>query len=285
MTIKMHEHPFYLENGAQRLFCIQYNPAGRAKCGLVLCHPFAEEKLWAQRVFVSFARLLARNGYCVLRVDYRGHGDSEGDFSDGTIDTRLADIHCALDHLKTQLNGDASVCLAGLRLGATLASIAAETRDDVDYLVLWEPIVNGDAYMRQLLRINIATQTAVFKQVVNNTDALIRKLHGNETVNIDGYEIGREFYEQLIEVDLLQGRRAFRGDALLVSIVRNPEKVNKQFLRLNQQFQKIRHSTVVEEPFWNSVPAYCQKADNLFRTTLQWLEGKAHDTRQNQEQG
>jgi uncharacterized protein len=281
----MNEQPFYLENNGYRLYCIGNRPAGAVKCGVVLCHPFAEEKLWAQRVLVSFARLLARNGYRVLRMDYMGHGDSEGDFSDATIATRMADIHCALDHLKAELPDRTPLCLAGLRLGATLASIAAETRPDVDYLILWEPIINGETYMRQLFRINIATQAAVYKQVVNNTDALVKKLYNNETVNIDGYEIGRDFYEQLIDIKLLERKHAFRGTVLLVAIARTLERINKQFFQLNQRYANSSYLTVAGEPFWNNISVYCKDSAHLFDATLQWLEGKENDTRENQKQG
>jgi len=270
----MPEKPFYLENNGHRLYCIQYMPAGRAKCGVVLCHPFAEEKLWSQRVFVSFARLLAQHGYCVLRVDYRGHGDSEGDFADATVKTRLADIDGALDYLKAELGAHTPLCVAGLRLGATLAAMVADSRSDVNHLALWEPIVDGKAYMQQLFRINIATQSAVYKQVLNNSDALAEKLKNKGTVNIDGYEIGCDFYEQLIGINLLDRKSTFAGEVVLISIARNLAKVNRALLKLKQQYAHISFSTVVEEPFWTNTQAYCKRAHHLSGVTLQWLEGK-----------
>jgi uncharacterized protein len=281
MNIDIQEHPFYLDNKGVGLYCIQYIPDGPPRAGIVLCHPFAEEKLWAQGVFVSFARLLARNGYCVLRVDYMGHGDSEGDFQDATLLTRLSDIRCALEHLKSQLGPETPIGLAGLRLGATLAAIVSEQRDDVRFLVLWEPVTDGKSYLRQLFRINIATQTTVYKQVVSNSEALVDNLRRGETVNIDGYEIGYDFYEQLNGIDLLQGDRHYEGEVLIVSIAKNPAKVNRPLIKLKQKYVRSNYTAVVEDSFWNSVPAYCRHADHLFDQTLRWMEARQDDSGQN----
>ena len=50
---------------------------------------------------VNMGRRLASNGYPVLRFDFMGEGDSEGDFEDGTITTRLDDINCAVRTMKS----------------------------------------------------------------------------------------------------------------------------------------------------------------------------------------
>jgi uncharacterized protein len=273
------EHPFFLNNQGRALYCIQYAPSDPPKGGMVLCHPFAEEKLWAQRVFVSFARVLAQNGYSVLRVDYMGHGDSEGDFEEATIGSRISDIGCAFDYLKSHLGSGTPIGLTGLRLGATLASMLSEQRSDIGFLVLWEPIVDGKSYLRQLLRINIATQSAVYKQVLNNSEALVEKLKQGQTVNIDGYEIGYEFYEQMNGIDLLEGAKCFGGDVLLVSIAKNAEKISRPLIRLKQKYSRSSYATVVEDSFWNNIPAYCQRADQLFDETLRWLEARKDDSR------
>ena len=80
----MKEKPFIFPNGSYNLFGILHEPEIESNGeGFVFCSPFAEEKLWAHRVFVNFARELARLGYTVLRFDYMGHGDSEGPGTSG----------------------------------------------------------------------------------------------------------------------------------------------------------------------------------------------------------
>ena len=54
------EECYFFNNKRYRLFGHMYRPDNIEKengCGIVICDPFAEEKLWSQRVMVNFARL------------------------------------------------------------------------------------------------------------------------------------------------------------------------------------------------------------------------------------
>ena len=113
----MNETPFFFDGNGYRLFGVVHDPEVEANSrGFVFCHPFAEEKLWTHRVFVNFARSLAQKGYHVLRFDYMGHGDSEGEFSDSSVETRLADIHSAVVWLQANRPVEVGTGLLGLAL-------------------------------------------------------------------------------------------------------------------------------------------------------------------------
>jgi alpha-beta hydrolase superfamily lysophospholipase len=81
--------------------------------GFVFCYPEFEEKLWTERVFVSFARELAARGYHVLRFDSAGHGDSDGEFVHASLSSRLDDLDCAVRALAAELGAQTGrVCAA-----------------------------------------------------------------------------------------------------------------------------------------------------------------------------
>jgi uncharacterized protein len=117
---------------------------------VLLCNPFGEESSRAHRTFRVLATQLERAGYMAMRFDYSGTGDSQGESADATIDAWLGDIGIAADHLRVASDA-ARVAIVGLRLGATLAALAA-ARGAVRprHLVLWDPIVDGAAYLREL---------------------------------------------------------------------------------------------------------------------------------------
>ena len=126
------ETPFFFPSGGYSLFGILHAPAGPAAGPpFVLCHPFGEEKLWTHRVFVSLARQLASDGYFVLRMDYMGNGDSEGDFSQSSLATACDDVRAAIAEVRRR-TGAQTVNLLGLRFGALVASLVAEHATDVD---------------------------------------------------------------------------------------------------------------------------------------------------------
>ncbi len=117
---------------------------------MVLCHPWGQEYLRAHRAMRHLAVLLARASVHVLHFDYFGTGDSAGDMTEGDLRGWALDVETAIDELR-DTTGAARVGLVGLRLGGTLAAtVAARRRDDVDSLVLWDPVVRGDEYVAEL---------------------------------------------------------------------------------------------------------------------------------------
>jgi alpha/beta superfamily hydrolase len=108
--MKTIETPFFFQGNGYRLFGVFHEASGpKKKEGFVFCAPFAEEKLWTHRVFVNFARLLAEKGYPVLRFDYMGNGDSEGDFEESSLETMLSDTECATIMLREKISAIESI--------------------------------------------------------------------------------------------------------------------------------------------------------------------------------
>ncbi len=271
----MTETPLYFPHGGLALFGVLHEAAGtEPKLPVVFCHPFGEEKLWTHRVFVSFARELALRGHAVLRFDQTGNGDSEGEFSQSSVSSALGDLACAIDRLK-ELTGSREVALLGLRLGATLASLAVEERDDVRALVLWAPVVDGDRYAQDLLRVNLTTQVAVYKEVRQDRAALVQTMKGGDVVNVDGYALAYDNYEQLTAIALAGTPKRFDHPVLIVHIDRVAgARPSAELEELAGRYVNATFLTVQEEPFWKEIPRFYESAPNLFASTLSWLAAR-----------
>jgi exosortase A-associated hydrolase 2 len=266
---------FFAGNG-YRLFGILHQPEGEAaREGFIFCHACVEEKLWAHRVFVSFARELAGRGYAVLRFDFMGHGDSEGAFGEADVSSRHADIDAAVSALRNAQPGLQTVHLLGLRFGATLAALAAERLPGIGRLVLWEPIARGARYMQELLLSNLATQMAVGGKVTESREELVARLHDGAMINVEGYDIALPFFEQTSAIDLLKGPREFAGETLVVQIGKAGQPPRKELQDMARFYRRSEFRQAAEEPFWREIKLLYGQADNLFRETLQWL-GRAH---------
>lgn len=144
--------PQHLAAPAGPLFAVHHEPASResARLAVVCCGPFGQEYLRAHRAFYQLAMRLSRAGAHALRFDYYGTGDSWGESHEGDLIRWRSDVVVAATALEasTQL----PVALVGLRLGATLAALAAAHRRGIERLVLWEPIVCGRDYLDELAR-------------------------------------------------------------------------------------------------------------------------------------
>ena len=267
------ETPFFFRNGQYQLFGILHRPANSVARGqgFVFCHPCFEEKLWAHRVFVTLARELTADGYHVLRFDYMGHGDSDGDFTHSTIGSRLSDLACAINLLRQEIGNDARVGLLGLRLGATLAAVHAESDAKIARLVLWDPIIDGAPYMQEVLLSNLATQSAVHKQIRFTRDDLVAQMRSGNTVNIEGYELSHELFDETTRLQISEDRK-YNGPTLIVQIGRNNQKPKKNLELLSSAYPRAELVMCVEEPFWKEIKTFYPRAENLFNVTFNWLQ-------------
>lgn len=272
----MIEHPFFFARGTVSLFGVYHRPeAAASPTAFLMSHPFGEEKLWAHRVYVSFARALAARGHLVLRFDYAGAGDSDGMTPDTSLQTHLDDLACAhatllRDHRKIERVG-----LIGLRLGATLAALFAEQQAAKDSpLILWEPIVDGAAYFQELLRTNLGTQLAVFGKVRDNREVLQEKILSGATVNVDGYEIGRTLFESCARTDLLPlTSKQHQGPTLVTQIAAtSAQNPREDFQKLAGSYANGSYIRIAEQPFWREIKPFYGRSQNLYDATLQWLD-------------
>ena len=268
----MMETPLFFGPPSQALFGVLHEaePAA-AGSAFVFCHPLAEEKLWAHRAFVSFARELAAAGHPVLRFDYRGNGDSDGAFSDCSLASLAQDVRAAIAQVRL-MTGVQMVTLLGLRAGATLACIVAAQNDPgIDRLILWAPIVDGARYMQDLLRINLTTQMATDKEVRYDREALVEQMRQGSTVNVDGYEMTYRLYENLTAIKLTALPQVFAGPCLIAQVDRHPGRVDAELQRLAAAHPMATLITAQEEPFWKEIARFYEQAPNLFAATREWL--------------
>ncbi|RPI95812.1 MAG: alpha/beta fold hydrolase, partial [Chloroflexi bacterium] len=85
---------------------------------VLLLHGFTGQHIEDQRLFVQFARCLADGGYAVLRFDFYGSGDSDGEFDQFTMRSEVADAVTALDWLAAQPGLDIKrIGVVGLSMG------------------------------------------------------------------------------------------------------------------------------------------------------------------------
>lgn len=180
-------HAFFLTAAGGQRFCLLHEPPpGRPEIGrVVFVHPFAEEMNCARRTVACQARALAATGYAVLQIDLFGCGDSSGDFADARWADWQADVHLACDALR--LRGDTPLWLWGLRAGGLLAAQVAAERPETPALLLWQSQTTGEAVLRQMLRLKLASQTSAGQS--GQAKALRQQLLGGKSLDIAGYRL------------------------------------------------------------------------------------------------
>lgn len=125
------------------LIGVLHLPAKPGPRGVVIIPGAPQYRAGSHRQFVALARDLAAAGIPVLRFDYRGTGDSDGDFVG--FEGIGEDIAAAMDALAARAPGVRQVVLWGLCDGASAAAFHAARNPRVAGLVLVNPWVRSQA--------------------------------------------------------------------------------------------------------------------------------------------
>ncbi len=154
---------FFEAHGRHLLTAVHLSPRLHARSvAILLCNPFGEEAARAHRAYRVMARKLEDAGYASMRFDYSGTGDSSGDIADVGVEDWLHDIAAAAEHLRRE-SGVQRIVLVGLRLGATFAALSAQRGLlRIAHVLLWDPIVDGAEYLRELGRAHRTYMQAEF---------------------------------------------------------------------------------------------------------------------------
>jgi uncharacterized protein len=214
--------------------------------GLLFCDPFAEEKKCAQRVMVEAARAFCGADIGSVRFDCRGTGDSPGEFAEATPELWVQDILAAIEYMRHELHVP-TLGLLGLRLGGALALQAALSGGDLDFLVLWEPVINGKQYLTQNLR------RSMIKAMLTDEEKFdagsVRQAQQEQDVfDFDGYPISAEMRRQIEAIDLLAAEPTAAKPTLVVNIT-----TREQPTQPSVDLADLLGGTAVavrQEPFW-----------------------------------
>jgi predicted alpha/beta hydrolase len=251
--------PLYFGREGRPLFG-WLHPAPSASLGLVICNPFGDEAIRAHRAIRHLAQSASKAGIPTLRFDYDGTGDSAGhDLEPARLSEWLRSIHAAADTLQ-RLSGVRCLCFAGIRLGATLATLAAAERTDIAALVAIAPIVSGKAYVRELRLLQRAMESKY------NTVAST----GEGNMETAGFVLEQGTQSALTAVDLLLAERAPAPRVLILDRVELPsaEKWAQRLRALHAQVDyspASGYSEMMLDSHESIVP------ENTIHTTCSWL--------------
>ena len=256
--------PLFFGPSQRPLFGAYHPAAQRGDRGVVLCNPWGEEYLCAHPSLGLLARQLAGAGNHVLRFDYGGTGDSGGMATEGTLKTWRDDLEWALDEIR-DLGDVRKIAIVGLRLGGTLAALAAAERKDVDRLVLWDPVVDGSDYVRELLH-------DPEKVTHSSAHADLARREGREVPEIGGFALTPAMRRGLEEID----GSSFTGPlpaTLLVSIHRSAAALRPIVDRLGDCASSLRTEITEDPTIWLGTEEFGAggMSVNAVRVITEWL--------------
>lgn len=179
----------------EAVFGVLHVPEQTPAPGLIMCHGLTGNKAETHRLFVAAARDFCQHGLTVLRFDFRGSGDSAGEFRDMTVSREIADAGAALDFLASRPEAAAErLGVLGLSLGGCVAACLAGRDDRVRALVLWAAVANAE-------RVH---------------DSLVPEFASQPVLDMQGWGLGRGFLDDLQNINPLKEVGKYSGPSLVV---------------------------------------------------------------------
>lgn len=187
-----------------------YHPAvgSQKPCAVVICNPLGFEAIRAHRSIRHLADQLSSAGFPTLRFDYHGTGDSAGaDEDPDRVEAWLGSLEAAIREME-RVTAGRPVCLVGIRMGATLAALAAARRP-VSHLVLWEPCLTGAAFTREMAIVASASLRALL-------GGNGRRGTDSTAIEAGGYSLTAETQKHLARLTLLDAEPVGRPEILII---------------------------------------------------------------------
>ncbi len=239
--------------------------AAHRSVAVAICNPIGDDIIRAHRPLRHLSEELAAAGFAVLRFDFHGTGDSEGDErAPGCVARWRRDLATAIDELRAR-TGATQVSVVGMRLGATLAAEVAATRSDVRSVALWHPFVDGPAFVTETIKMHTMhklLEPASFTSGPATYDT------GSEAL---GFFLTNQTIEDLKSVDLMKLAKRPAPDMLTIAGGSTPS--SKLLLdRLRGLDVKLTDRHLPGHRFLISVPHKSTVPTEIIGTIVRWLD-------------
>lgn len=224
---------------------------------IIICHGFVGSRVGVDRLFVKTSHELIQEQCVVLRFDYSGCGESEGEYGKTGLDALIDQTKAAIDFgLRLQKIDQNQLILLGHSLGGATAVLTATRDNRVKKLILWSSVGQP------------------FKDIANIIgESEIAKLKESEFIDYLGYSLYKEFFFSLNKYTPLKEVKGFQGDVLLIHGSSDEDISVNYCVQYFEALDKNRVGTCQKKIIRDANHTFSSVShfNELISTTRQWL--------------
>jgi len=258
--------PFYFGELQRQLFGALHDSTTVARSGVVVCSPLGHEYIFCHRSLRHLAQLLAERATPVLRFDYFGTGDSQGEARAMTLSGCVDDTKAAVAEISGRL-ALPYVSLVGLRLGGAIASLLAARLSMVAKIVLWDPVFDGESYLRDL--------QAVHSSLVGGRS--VRKSadrgKGSDFIELAGFPMSMDFHAEIKSIGP-QAYASLGGKEILLVDSSEGSLQEPLAASLSATGVKVDYVRIPYPEIWNQDPYKTRLPTRIIDEVCRWLSGE-----------
>lgn len=172
---------------------------------IIYCHGFTGDKTSSNRMGVKLARALAKENYIVVRFDFIGSGESEGDFeTDTTFSGWLSDLKTILSWVRSRKEVDKErLALIGHSLGGSLVTYIASIEEGLKCVCALAPVSKLEENFNESILGNELWSRSVKGET-------IRDFYGKK------FSLRPIFVKDLLQYDLLSQAQNIHNDFFIL---------------------------------------------------------------------
>jgi alpha/beta superfamily hydrolase len=134
-------------------------------------------------------------GIATVRFDFRGSGDSEGEFYEMSPLTELRDAEEVYSFVRSRSWCSEKIAVVGYSLGGMVASLFAGRHPEISSLLLWSPVIMNQEFFQR--------EDYTFDR-------------GEQYKDVLGLKLGPIFFEDGRRVDASEELKNYHGDLLII---------------------------------------------------------------------
>jgi uncharacterized protein len=225
---------------------------------VIICHGLIGSRVGVDRLFVKTSNLLTEKGYLVIRFDYKGCGESSGEYGSNRLSDLIeqseAIIQFAYDELPVK-----ELILLGHSLGGAVALLTAINDIRVSRLIQWAAVGNPALDIKRIFG-----------------EDRLSELGEKEVVDFNGYSFYQTYFESLAEFQPLEVCHSFSGDVLLAHGSADQDIPYHYMNEYKSKYLQRERGTVEALSIENGKHTFssARQFNQLINGTIQWLERK-----------
>ncbi|MDK2950404.1 MAG: uncharacterized protein PWQ77_69 [Kosmotogales bacterium] len=218
--------PFVLNTNKQDIFGIIDKPKNANPVPVVIIlHGFTGNHIGSQFKLSLLAKKLAKIGIASVRFDFRGSGNSDGEFENMTISSETNDAKEIIKFVESQSWFNGKYAILGYSMGGVVASSLIRDGFDPNCLAFWSPAFFNKSVFGKIEEYSLSEVPVSYK----------------------GFLIGEKFRKEILEKDYALFLKKYKKNVLVVHGNKDEtvdiKKVREFSLEQKYYFHEINDAT------------------------------------------
>jgi hypothetical protein len=203
----MKEENVEFENKREKIRGILHIPDDVNSPAIIMCHGFTGNMNEDHDLFVHAAKKFCENGFTILRFDFRGSGESEGEFVDVTVSGEVSDFKKAIDFISEQKIDKNKIAVLGLSLGSVISILGWDER--IKTVVLWSPVSDS----KKVFTKGFGEETI---KEIEEKGLFDLQLAQNYWKTKTSFKVGKNFWKEVKKIKLVNNIKSVKCPLLLI---------------------------------------------------------------------